>query len=146
MRPVSSDTTTAMASLLCDMPSAARWRRPRSLGMSWLWDTGSMHPAARMRFLAMIMAPSCSGEFLKKMFSMSLWLMLASIRSPVSTMSSSLTVRSMTMSAPTLPLAMSMHAITMGMMVCLSAPVSFEPLPEKKNRVTIWKRRCVPSV
>ena len=75
-----------------------------------------MHPAARMRRLAMIMAPSCRGEFLKKMFSMSRWLMLASITSPVLTMSASEEWRSITMSAPTLPLAIDMQAMTMGMM------------------------------
>ena len=34
MRPVSSDTTMAMASLSCDMPIAARWRSPSSFGIS----------------------------------------------------------------------------------------------------------------
>lgn len=58
MRPVSSETTTAMASLACDMPRAARWRKPSSLGMSMLWLTGKMHPAALMRRLEMTMAPS----------------------------------------------------------------------------------------
>ena len=38
---------------------------------SMLWDTGRMQPAALMRFLLIIMAPSCSGLFLKKMFSIS---------------------------------------------------------------------------
>lgn len=36
MPPVSSLTTMAMQSLSCDMPRAARWRKPSSLGMSWL--------------------------------------------------------------------------------------------------------------
>ena len=36
IRPVSSDTMTAMASLLCDIPRAARWRSPSSFGISRL--------------------------------------------------------------------------------------------------------------
>ena len=50
MRPVSSLTMMAMASEDCEMPSPARWRRPNSFGMSRLWLTGRMQPAALMRF------------------------------------------------------------------------------------------------
>ena len=71
MPPVSSLTTTAMQSLFCDIPKAALCRRPNDLGMSVSCEMGRMHPAALMRWCDMIMAPSCSGLFLKNMFSMS---------------------------------------------------------------------------
>ena len=122
MPPVSSDTTITTASLVCDIPMAARWRKPNYFGMSRLCDTGRMHPAALMRCREMIIAPSCKGEFLKKMFSISLWLILASILSPVSDTSSRGVVRSITMSAPTFRLLMFMHASTIGTIISLLAP------------------------
>ena len=39
-------TTMARASEDCEIPIAARWRSPNSFGMSWLWLTGRMQPAA----------------------------------------------------------------------------------------------------
>ena len=44
--PVSSLTIMQMASVTCDIPSAARWRSPRLFGMFMSWLTGRMHPAA----------------------------------------------------------------------------------------------------
>ena len=105
----------ARASLSCEMPSAERWRSPSDLGMSVSCDTGRMQPAAVMRFCEIIMAPSCSGEFLKKMFSMSRWLTSAFNRSPVLMISSSGTERCMTMSAPVFAFPMLIHAMTIGM-------------------------------
>ena len=98
-----------------------------------------MQPAARMRLFEMTMAPSWSGEFLKKMFSISRWLMLASITSPVFTISSSDEVRSMTISAPTFFLAMLIHAITMGITSSLSTIFSFL-WSLLKNRVMVCMR------
>lgn len=57
---------------------------------------------------------------LKKMFSIRRWLMLESMVSPVATISSRETPRSMTMSAPTFWRAMFMHAMTIGIMVLMS--------------------------
>ncbi len=59
-----------------------RWRRPSVRGTSLSWLTGSMQPAATRRLCATIRAPSCKGEFLKNMFSISRVLILASIISP----------------------------------------------------------------
>lgn len=98
---------------------------------------------ARKRLPTIIMAPSCSGEFLKKMSSMSRWLMRASITSPVSTMSSRRMPRSMTMSAPTLPRERSMHAMTMGMMVSLST--IFSLLAPTNRLAKARKRWWAPS-
>ena len=121
MRPVSSETTTAMASELWEMPMAARCRNPSSFGISKLCETGKIHPAALIRFLEITKAPSCKGEFLKKMFSIKRWLIFASIRSPVATMSSKGILRSITIKAPTLSFAMLIHAKTIGMIVSLSS-------------------------
>ena len=52
-------------------PRAARWRSPSDFGMSVSWLTGRMHPAEWMRLPEIIIAPSCRGLFLKKIFSMS---------------------------------------------------------------------------
>ena len=122
--PVSSLTMTAIASESCDIPIAARWRRPRSLGISRLCDTGRIHPADFMRFLEIIIAPSCKGEFLKNMFSIRRWLIRASIRSPVFTISSSGIALSITIRAPTLFFDISIHANTIGIMVSLSSSIS----------------------
>ena len=109
-----------------------------------LWLTGRIHPAARMRLSEITIAPSCSGEFLKKMFSISRWLMLASIMSPVSIISSSGESRSMTISAPTLPLLMLMQAITTGIMASMSARAFLSP-DENRRRMPLTLR-CVPRL
>lgn len=67
MSPVSSETTTMMASEISLMPIAARCRVPNDLGTS-LCVTGRMHLAATIRSPSISAAPSCSGAFLKKMF------------------------------------------------------------------------------
>ena len=133
-----------MASDCCDMPMAARWRSPSSRGMSRSWLTGSMHPAAFMRLLDIIIAPSCSGEFLKNMFSISLWLMLAFTVSPVSTMSLSGVPRSITISAPHFALAILMQAITIGII----ASRSMEGLSSflMKSFMNECILRCSPTV
>ena len=56
--PVSSLTIIHNASVTCDIPSAARWRRPRLFGMFMSWLTGRMHPAAVILCWAIIIAPS----------------------------------------------------------------------------------------
>ena len=56
--PVSSLTIMQSASVTWDMPSAARWRRPRLFGMFMSWLTGRMHPAAVILCWAIIIAPS----------------------------------------------------------------------------------------
>ena len=61
MMPVSSLTTTAMASEFSAMPRQARWRVPISLPRSRLLDRGNTQPAALMRPFSMIAAPSCRG-------------------------------------------------------------------------------------
>ena len=63
MVPVSSETTTATASLTSVMPSAARWRRPicRSVTVS-PEVSGMTQAAATMREPLRITAPSCSGR------------------------------------------------------------------------------------
>ena len=58
MLPVSSLTMMQTASVTCDMPSAARWRRPRLLGMFMSWLTGRMQPAAVILRWPIIIAPS----------------------------------------------------------------------------------------
>ena len=83
MLPVSSLTTTAMASVACAIPSAERWRSPKWRGRSVSCDTGRMQPADIILIPAIIIAPSCSGLFVKKMFSISRVLIFASIMSPV---------------------------------------------------------------
>lgn len=65
------------------MPRAERCLRPSDRGILVSWLTGRIHPAAAMRLWDIIMAPSCRGEFLKKMFSISRVLIRASIMSPV---------------------------------------------------------------
>ena len=128
-----------MASVSCDTPKAARWRSPNSLGISRLCETGRMHPAAFIRLWLMIIAPSCNGLFLKKIFSMRRWLILASIRSPVRTMSSNGKSFSITISAPTLPLLIFRQAITIGMMSSFSVSVFLLPF-RKRNRLLL---RCL---
>ena len=143
MLPVSSLTTTANASLSWEIPMAARWRRPNSFGISRSWLTGKMQPAALTRFLEIITAPSCNGEFLKKIFSNKRWLMFASITSPVAIMSSNGTDCSITIKAPTFPLLIFMADITIGMMVSLtsfwSSPFPFEnDMNRMRARIFWW--------
>ena len=70
MLPVSSETTMAIASVFSVMPIAARCRSPKLLGMSRRVDIGRMQATDLILLCAIIIAPSCSGLFLKKMFSM----------------------------------------------------------------------------
>ena len=68
IEPVSSETIMAIASVSCETPSAALWRRPSFLGILSSCETGRMHEAAISRLFCTISAPSCSGEFFKKIF------------------------------------------------------------------------------
>ena len=81
--PVSSDTTTARASVTSVIPNADRCLSPIDLGILVLCETGNMQAAEAIRSSAIIMAPSCKGLFLKNIFSMSLAFTFALIVSPV---------------------------------------------------------------
>jgi hypothetical protein len=61
MMPVSSETTTATASVSSVIPSAARCRVPKSLDSSGLLVSGRKQAAAAMRSSWTITAPSWSG-------------------------------------------------------------------------------------
>ena len=64
--PVSSDNNCHSITLL-RYSIAARWRRPSSLGMPrLLMIQGEYTPAAKIRLLLMIIAPSWRGEFFEK--------------------------------------------------------------------------------
>src|SRR5437660_7808619 len=63
MVDVSSDTTSTVASVSSDKPSAARWRVPSDLSATLNWVSGSTHPAPMMRSPRTSTAPSCSGEY-----------------------------------------------------------------------------------
>ena len=62
--PVSSLTITTLASQSSVNPMAERCRRPSSLGIFILCDTGKMQAAERIRPPLTMTAPSCSGVFL----------------------------------------------------------------------------------
>ncbi|MPN59646.1 hypothetical protein SDC9_207367 [bioreactor metagenome] len=83
MRPRSSETIITLASVSCDIPSPARCRNPRWVGIFGFWEMGRIQPAAFIFCPTIIMAPSCSGLFLKKIFSMSREDMSAFTISPV---------------------------------------------------------------
>ena len=163
MRPVSSDTTIATASECCDIPIAALCLNPSSRGMLRSWLTGNIHPAAFNRIFDIIMAPSCSGEFLKNMFSIRRWLIFASTKSPVSTISSSGVARSITIRAPHFCLAMLMQAITIGIIASRSTCpfsdfLSFTnhfrnddillcpPMEYRNLRISSWKSTMIAIV
>ena len=112
MEPVSSDTMTTTASEFSLMPMPARWRMPRSRLRFTFFDSGSMHPAPRIRPCRMITAPSCMGAFTKKMFFSSSLDTAASRVVPLRTISSSSSFRSNTISTPVRVLAMSVQAAT----------------------------------
>src|SRR5262249_31603589 len=58
MRAVSSETTTATASVSSLIPSAARWRLPCARATSAVRESGRKHPAAEMRAPSTSTAPS----------------------------------------------------------------------------------------
>ena len=66
------------ASLSSVMPMAARWRVPSVLLTLGLLVSGRKHPAAVIRPLRMISAPSCSGEVVTKTLWISSLLICAS--------------------------------------------------------------------
>ncbi len=107
-----------MASETSVMPRAERWRRPKDFGMDISFETGRMQPAAMIWFLSTIMAPSCSGVFLKKIVSMSCCEKRALISSPVAIYSFRPTLREMTMSAPVLDLDIDSQDLTIELMNC----------------------------
>ena len=102
MFPVSSDTTITVASVCSVRPVAALCRIPYCAGILGFSLIGNVHRAATMRLLAITMAPSCNGAFLKNIFSISLLFILASTTSPVSTIWSMDEVCANTISAPVL--------------------------------------------
>ena len=112
MVPVLSGPMIEMDSVFAVIPSAERCLSPTCRGMSGFCDTGRMAAADSIRSFAMMSAPSCSGLFLKKIFSIRRVLMSASIISPDSLYSLRLALRAMTMSAPVFVLAMLRHAKT----------------------------------
>ena len=59
--PVSSETTTASASVSSVTPMAARWRLPSSRERAGLTVRGRKHAAAATRLPWITTAPSCSG-------------------------------------------------------------------------------------
>ena len=63
--PVSSETMTTTASETSLMPMPARWRVPRSLLILWFSVSGKTQPAAAMRSLRMMTAPSWSDALVK---------------------------------------------------------------------------------
>ena len=88
---------------------------------------GSWHRAAAIRLPTMIIAPSCSGEFLKKMFMMSRRLISASKRSPVSMNSSIDDLCWMTMRAPVFSADMARTASTSSSTLRLPSRSSLMP-------------------
>ena len=61
MMPVSSETTTARASVSSVTPMAARWRLPSSRESCGFTVRGRKQAAAATRLPWMTTAPSCSG-------------------------------------------------------------------------------------
>ncbi len=59
---VSSETTSTVASVSSDSPSAARWRVPSDLSDTLNWVRGSTQPAPMIRSPRTSTAPSCRGE------------------------------------------------------------------------------------
>src|SRR5205814_3878797 len=99
-RPVSSETTTATASVSSVTPSAARWRVP-SWRASWrLRESGRKQPAATTRSSRMKAAPSCSGEYGRKRLVSRSADTRASRATPSSAYCRRPVPRSITMSAP----------------------------------------------
>ena len=62
--PVCSLTTTTSASLCSEIPTAALCLMPKRAGRSERSVMGRVQRAAMMRSSPIIIAPSCSGEFL----------------------------------------------------------------------------------
>ena len=135
--PVSSDTTTMMASVVSLAPRAARCLMPNEIGTSERVE-GSTHLAATIRLSAMTTAPSCNGEFLKKRFLTSGVEMMASTRTPESIISCKLPSVFITIRAPVFVADISPHALTIGLMYSRSATL---PLPLKSN-MRPRKERC----
>ena len=100
MEPVSSETMATTASECSLMPMPALWRMPRSELSEALFESGSIQPAAARRPSRIITAPSCSGEFTKKMLRSSSLETSAFTTVPVAIWSLRELVRSKTMSAP----------------------------------------------
>ena len=121
--PVSSETTRMIASEISLMPIAARWRVPNDFGTS-LCVTGRMQRAATMRSPSMTTAPSCNGEFLKKILWINCDEILASRQMPPSVMSDRSLCCPMTTSAPVFVSDISRQATTSG---CKLVSAIFEP-------------------
>ena len=106
-----------------------------------------------MRLWRMTMAPSCKGLFLKKIFSISEWLMSALTTTPVVTMSSKLFLRVSRMSAPCLMSDMLRQALVIESMSKSTLLLTFRnlnlranlpswawaPMVNKKRRISGWK-------
>ena len=118
IEPVSSETITTTASEFSLMPMPARWRMPRSRLRLTFFDSGSMHPAPRIRPRRMMTAPSCMGALTKKMFFSSSDETDASSVVPLRTMSLRRIFRSKTISTPVRDLDISVQAMTVWSMAC----------------------------
>ena len=155
MLPVSSLTVTANASVLSEIPAAARCLRPKRAGSSLRSERGSTVPAAMMVPPSTMVAPSCKGAFLKKMLSKSILLRSAFIGEPEEAKDPSGSVRLITRSAPVFVAANSTKALTIASTSALapsSSVLSFnkfrkpwrrvkvaEPTTSKNFRISCWK-------
>ena len=113
-----------------------------------------MQRAATILLSVMIMAPSCKGLFLKKMFSISGLLISASMVTPVSTMSAKVFFRVITINAPCLMFDMeaqawqmlSVSSATTDFLLRLNRRNNFRspllvlaPMVKRKRRISGWK-------
>ena len=121
IEPVSSETITTTASEFSLIPMPARWRMPRSRLRFTFFDSGSMHPAPKIRPLRMITAPSCIGAFTKKIFFSSSLDTAASSVVPLRSISLSIMLRSKTIKTPVRVFDISMQASTVWSMAFSSS-------------------------
>ena len=98
--PVSSETTTATASLFSEIPREALWRVPSSLLRELFSVSGKIQPAATARPSLITTPPSCKAELGKNREFISSLETLASTTVPVLIISPSIVLRSKIIKAP----------------------------------------------
>ncbi len=129
--PSSSEMTTTIASVSSVKPMAARCRVPSVLLTCGFVVRGRKQPAAMIRPLCMISAPSWIGEVGRKMLVISSLLTCASSRTPTSMYWLRPTSRCKTMSAPMRLLASATAARTISSRSC---PLQAAVAPEERAR------------
>ncbi len=109
---------------------AERCLSPKRLGICCFLDTGNIQETAWIRSSRIIMAPSCSGLFLKKRFSIKRELMFASIISPVRAWLFKSSFLSRTIKAPSERMDRLRHASTICTILYSDSSLLFSSFPK----------------